>query len=248
MGEGFVPYGWGFWLKWVTPLGVGILLLSVQPWGWPVGLALGLVLITVTLWWMGCWFRQLERHFQEENACEQLELLHRQRHDWMNHLQVLIGFSSLNKPERILPYLQGLVDRLELERQGSRVKNPSLALGLTLLNQRYPEWRWTLEIGGEVDHLPKNVAGQTCEILEKTAVWLKPFAQGEGDLKDLYLQLFLDQGTLLFRYMPEWEEEKGFPPGEWEQLRAMIKVCGGEPVLRDSGRSFDIRVPVEGNT
>ena len=241
-----MPKGFTFWLR-MAPLAVGMLLLSVHPWDWRVGLATGLGLSVVAAWWVRDWLRQLEKQHRKRSAREQLELLSRQRHDWMNHLQVLMGFTTLNKPERIAPYLQELVNRLEIERVSSRLEPPDLALRLALLNRDHPEWHWVVEIGEEMGQLPENVADRIGRILEQTATWLKPFAGEQGEVKDLYFQLSGDQEGFLMKFRPEGEEKK-YSTGEWQQLRERIKACGGEAVLGDSGRFFDIWIPNDRNT
>ncbi|MFD1395298.1 Spo0B domain-containing protein [Kroppenstedtia eburnea] len=240
-----MPKGFSFWLQMIS-LAVAVLLLSVHPWDWRVGLASGLGLLVVAGGWMRTQIRRLERQHRERAAREQLELLSLQRHDWLNHLQVLLGFTTLNKAERIAPYLQELVKRLDIERVSSQVEPPELALKLALLNRDHPEWHWVVEVGEELGPLKGNAADRIGWILEQTATWLKPFAGEAGEVKELYLQLSGYQGGFLLQFRPEGEEK--YPTGEWQQLREKIKACGGEAMLRDSGRFFDIRVPSERNT
>ncbi len=99
-GRGFCAERVLFGLQ-IAFLAMGVLLLSVYSGDWRVGLALGVGWLLVAAGWMRTWMRRLEKQDRERSVREQLELLSWQRHDWLNHLQVLMGFTSLNKPERM---------------------------------------------------------------------------------------------------------------------------------------------------
>lgn len=237
-----MPKGFSFGLQ-IAFLAMGVLLLSVYSGDWRVGLALGVGWLLVAAGWMRTWMRRLEKQDRERSVREQLELLSWQRHDWLNHLQVLMGFTSLNKPERMSSYLQELVHRLEIT---SQVEPPQLALRLALLRRDHPEWQWVLEVEEGLGPLKEKAADQIGWILEATAVWLKPFAEEQGEVRELYLQLSQNPEGWLLRFRPEGEEK--YPTGEWQQLREKIKAYGGEAMLGDSGRFFDIQVPSGRNT
>jgi hypothetical protein len=74
-------------------------------------------------------------------AHQVISLLKRQRHDFLNHLQVISALAQLNKPERILEYIDQTNRELDLERSLT-LRLPAEA-GLTLL-----AWAHQLEENG----------------------------------------------------------------------------------------------------
>lgn len=57
-----------------------------------------------------------------------LQLLRRQRHSLLNHLQVISGWLQIQRPERALQYLNGLADRMADESEAMRQGPPLLGL------------------------------------------------------------------------------------------------------------------------
>lgn len=58
----------------------------------------------------------------------ELTLLRRQRHSFLNHLQVISGWLQLNQPERARKYLDGVAARMTGESEALRQASPNLAL------------------------------------------------------------------------------------------------------------------------
>lgn len=59
-----------------------------------------------------------------------LELFRRQRHNFMNHLQVLYGYAQLNRLDAMGDYFNRLVQNLVQQSQLNRLADPRLALTL----------------------------------------------------------------------------------------------------------------------
>lgn len=55
-----------------------------------------------------------------------LEVIQVQRHDFLNHLQVISGFLQLNKPERIREYIELVTADMSIMSQTTRFKIPEL--------------------------------------------------------------------------------------------------------------------------
>src|SRR4051794_29440618 len=89
-----------------------LVLWLVQPWGW-YGSLLFLILVLL-LFGLGLWriHTLLERNFSQGFK----DWLSRQRHDWMNHLQVMMGYVSLKKTDQLKQYLTRLSQRMIHER------------------------------------------------------------------------------------------------------------------------------------
>lgn len=79
-----------------------------------------------------------------------LEIIRRQRHDFLNHLQVLSGLLQLRKPEQALAYIREITQQCEKISGILHLKSPKLAL--TML-------RWGME--AEKQDIQVRFAGST---------------------------------------------------------------------------------------
>ncbi|BCV20485.1 Spo0B domain-containing protein [Moorella sp. Hama-1] len=61
-------------------------------------------------------------------AAEIIPLLRWQRHDFLNHLQVISGYIQLQKSDRALVYLRQVIDQMEQVGRVMRLLQPELAL------------------------------------------------------------------------------------------------------------------------
>ncbi len=59
-----------------------------------------------------------------------LDIIRRQRHNFMNHLQVLYGYAQLNRIDAMGDYFNRLVQNLVQQSQLSGLADPSLAIAL----------------------------------------------------------------------------------------------------------------------
>lgn len=65
---------------------------------------------------------------ESDAAVRSLQLLRRQRHSFLNHLQVISGWLQLEKPERARQYLENVAARMTGESDVLRQASPGLAL------------------------------------------------------------------------------------------------------------------------
>ncbi|MBA4602727.1 Spo0B domain-containing protein [Thermoactinomyces mirandus] len=95
---------------------------------------------------MSCMQKQwlVQAKIKEEERAKQVfaEL----RHDWMNHIQVLMGYLMMKKEEPIRKYLNKLVQQAQTERTVSRLMHAPLAVALLELPHRQKEWEVTLAV------------------------------------------------------------------------------------------------------
>lgn len=112
-----------------------------------------------------------EKDFQEASKIKQV--LSRQRHDWMNHIQVLMGYQSLKKYDRISRYLQKLVQEARHERNISEIQYPPLAVMLLTLSHRYGQWNWKVRIGDDFQLPHIEEEKHLLYILEQVISWLE---------------------------------------------------------------------------
>lgn len=72
------------------------------------------------------------RHREARGLDDQavLDIIRRQRHNFMNHLQVLYGYAQLNRIDAMGDYFNRLVQNLIQQSQLNRLADPSLAISL----------------------------------------------------------------------------------------------------------------------
>lgn len=93
----------------------------------------------------------------QSSAAQTLHLLRRQRHSFLNHLQVISGWLQLERPERARQYLEAVAERMTGE--SDVLRQASVSLGLFML-----------ELGLEAEtygvHLAWRVAGTDIDLPE----------------------------------------------------------------------------------
>lgn len=72
---------------------------------------------------------------QQDKDSELMRALSHYRHDWMNDLQVLFGYISLKKYDKLAPYLEKIKSKLSEESHISNIGNVSLSLLLLSYRQ-----------------------------------------------------------------------------------------------------------------
>ncbi|GAA4705216.1 Spo0B domain-containing protein [Brevibacillus fulvus] len=80
-----------------------------------------------------------------------LTLLNRQRHDWMNHLQVLLGYLKLGRPEQGEEYLKRVTELLNHESSLSRINCSALSVFFQTFNALHDDLVLTVELANQVD-------------------------------------------------------------------------------------------------
>jgi len=76
----------------------------------------------------------------EDSAAQAVSLLRKQRHSFMNHLQVISGWLQLQRPDRAAQHIGALAPRLTAESDVLRLVSPEnalLVLGLMLEAESY---------------------------------------------------------------------------------------------------------------
>ncbi|WP_226037033.1 Spo0B domain-containing protein [Aquibacillus saliphilus] len=117
-----------------------------------------------------------------------VNLLRHYRHDWLNTVQLLMGYTSLGKTDKVQEKLKESVDNAEQERKLVNLNMPKTALWMIGFNWRHDNFR--IEYKVEIDN--KNLSNYDESLhlqLEETIHLLKAHAT----------QMELYTGTFLFR-------------------------------------------------
>ncbi|MFG6118968.1 Spo0B domain-containing protein [Thalassobacillus sp. B23F22_16] len=91
-------------------------------------------------------------------ADEVMELLRHARHDWMNELQLIQGYASMGKMDKVKEKTNDVMQKAEEERRLMNLNTPYLSLWLMSFNWHHPFFRLTYEVKGEtVDLRHKDI-------------------------------------------------------------------------------------------
>ncbi len=77
---------------------------------------------------------------------EVTNLLSHYRHDWMNQLQILHGYASMGKMEKVQEKLQGIIQDSQEESKLMKLQSPHFALWVIRFNTQYDQFRLTYSI------------------------------------------------------------------------------------------------------
>lgn len=96
-----------------------------------------------------------------------LEVIQVQRHDFLNHLQVISGFLQLNKPDRIREYIELVTIEMRVMSQTARLKIPAvtaaLLVGFNEAAKHQAEMELTVNSNLDQCTVPGPVVGEALE-------------------------------------------------------------------------------------
>ncbi len=93
----------------------------------------------------------VERKMLTEQADLLLQVLNHQRHDWLNHFQVLLGFLKMGRPEQGEEYLRRITDLVCQESNVARLNCPSLSVLFLTFNAIHKDLLLEVEVYNQTD-------------------------------------------------------------------------------------------------
>ncbi|KGP73895.1 Spo0B domain-containing protein [Pontibacillus yanchengensis] len=82
---------------------------------------------------------------------EVANLLRHYRHDWMNQLQLVHGYASMDKMEKVKEKLQEIIDFSREESKLMNLKAPHFAVWMVRFNAEYNQFRMSYQIDTQAD-------------------------------------------------------------------------------------------------
>lgn len=82
---------------------------------------------------------------------EVANLLRHYRHDWMNQLQLVHGYASMDKMEKVKEKLQEIIDFSREESKLMNLKAPHFAVWMVQFNAEYNQLRMSFQIDTQAD-------------------------------------------------------------------------------------------------
>ncbi|MDO3681733.1 Spo0B domain-containing protein [Paenibacillus ehimensis] len=110
-----------------------------------------------------------------------LRLFNHYRHDWMNDIQILMGYVQLKKYDKLLPLMEKIKEKVRQESYVSKLGIPSLIVYLLTFQAEVKELRLEIALEEEI-HLQELMEPQ--EAADAVMAMLACFREEAGDSKD----------------------------------------------------------------
>lgn len=153
------PIFWLFCCATIIVIGI------FQPWGktgqW-LFVLLSIAAVTISYFFLR---RSIQSEEQRRQALLIGELAAMKRHDLLNHVQLLMSYVSMNRPEKVKEYLQRMTEQANQERKLTEFTLPDLVSYLMLLPYTYKRWKWSLDVTGEIKKICLSQQKQLLSIL-----------------------------------------------------------------------------------
>jgi len=92
-----------------------------------------------------------ERRLFTQQTDQLLAILNRQRHDWLNHVQVLLGYLHLNRTEQGAAHLKRIAELAMQESMVARLNSSLLSVFFLTFNALNKEMLLEVEVCNQVD-------------------------------------------------------------------------------------------------
>lgn len=222
--------------EWWQVLLVGgwMVIIAIQPWGAVIGAGMaGIGCLLLVGGQIRC--RRDIREKRQEQTRRFLGLWSRQRHDWMNHIQILLAYTSLNQMDRVSTHLQTLAAELAAEREVTRVKCPSLALFLSTLRVTWLEWKTEVVVSSKLSDLDGLGAERVERVLHQVMNWMTPFASTDGEPEELWIFLDKTAEGVSIRLEGEAQTWTQIPESAWDQLNQRLQEWNARLTPEEQG-------------
>lgn len=158
-----------------------------------------------------------------------MEFISSQRHEFLNHFQVIMGLLQLNKKEEAIEYIKKASEGLQQASRAGRVPWPELAAVLTLREKKVRECGncLNLSIGQNLEQIAKNPS-EAVEIIDRMHHLICEEMRncGPGVGNQLDVKVFEDKGKYGISF--SWERPMG---REVDKLGLL-----GHPVMEQARR------------
>jgi len=96
-----------------------------------------------------------------------ISLLQNFRHDWLNHMQVILGYNSLNKSDKIAGYIKQVNEEAKQRTLISKLGQTDLVIFLFMLPVEYPNIDLQLELSEDLNTVNfRSIGEQLLQLLK----------------------------------------------------------------------------------
>ena len=162
----------------------------------------------------------------EKNNDHIISLLRNYRHDWLNHMQVILGYVSLKKLDNISGYINHVHQEAVQHTLISKLQGKNLAVFLYMLPLQYPKIQVQLELSEELTYIDFQKEDWILETLQGFFDRLHDHSVDEHQIHSV----ILDMNRLENRFVVNIEYEGDFSPFYQQTLLQgqEIQRVGGE--------------------
>ncbi|QHW34183.1 histidine kinase [Paenibacillus rhizovicinus] len=218
---------------------VSVILPAVAVLIWPTQQWLLVIFLIWTLAAAVLWNRSLAR--EQAWQIEQLELtmqqtaiatLNHHRHDWMNDLQIIYGYSRMGKTDKTIQCVEQIKERMMTESKLAKLGIPSLVLFLQSFRTLTNAMVIDLEIDGELnlaELFPGSKDQVANTIIELIQAYRYAAVSGSGNAAKLLMDVSADEEKLHLAFHLDGELRPG---SEWKTncdqalQRSPLKAAG----------------------
>ncbi|QHT62054.1 histidine kinase [Paenibacillus lycopersici] len=190
---------------------------------WPAHRWLLAVFLAWTLaaaaWWMRSLAReqagQLER-LEQTMQQKAITTLNHHRHDWMNDLQIIYGYSRMGKTDKTIQCVEQIKERMTTESKIAKLGIPSLVLFLQSFRTMTNAMVIDLDIDGELNLaslFPESKERAANAIIELIQAYRSAAASSDGHAARLLVDVSADEETLHMAFHLDGELKSG---SEWK--------------------------------
>lgn len=170
------------------PLGTVLISWIIVTWeSWVDLMYLTLALLS---WLLGAFMIRYQQTTKRETAqADKLKkILSRIRHDWANHIQMMLFFLQMKKEEEHRKYLKKLAEDVNKEKHIGVFQSPLLATFLLTIGIEHTNWKWHVDISKDIRvSLPEEE--DLLRMIKSVADWLDQVGQGKYDWAQVQLTL-----------------------------------------------------------
>ena len=163
---------------------------------------------------------------------EMIDLLRHYRHDWLNELQLLIGYVQMGKIDKVEEKLKENVSSAQEERMLSNLNVPKTALWMISFNWRYDNFRIKYNVGT----LNKDISEKDKELHNLLEALMQLLTQ-YGEIMELYqgnINIFQEQELVkcMVSFVGTFNES--------DKLVEQLKQLDGNPSVTTSLNSDEL--------
>lgn len=196
--------------------------------------------------------RRIAQQYQIKEAERVRDLVRSLRHDWMNHVQVIMGYQMLKQSQKIDHYLQKLTQIANEERKISDLAYPPLASTLLTLNYDYSQWNWKVQKNDTIDSLSVKQQRKLHRIFIQLLPWITKQIAHQTIWSDIDLTLSYEDRVLLIQFCFVNKQDKNadssIPQMDWDPLPKSLDRQKVSYQWDDKEHHLLVQVPLHSNT
>lgn len=215
------------------PVGTVLISWTIVTWeSWVDLMYLSLALLS---WFFGVFMIRYQHATKRETAqAEKLKkILSRIRHDWANHIQMMLFFLQMKKEEEHRKYLKKLAEDVNKEKHIGVFQSPLLATFLLTIGVEHTNWKWHVDISKDIRvSLPEEE--DLLQMIKCLADWLDQVGQGKYDWAQVQLTLSEEEQIVYVTLEVYDYDDKHIelPMSDaWDRLEERIGKLGGKVSL-----------------